>query len=198
MTKLSYMAFRTALFLTLTIGLMQSAAAQDKEKRVPTDEEIKLLVTQIDRAMSQYEALVNQEKLLLGDDADVGVDEKLILVWKAASKATTKEPQRFNSIVGYDIVTMLDDASRNAALVPGVAYTKVIGAIGEKNVATRTTLLMSLAQNANTTGTLLFTVSESASAMYLRFLEWQVPAEGCQHGVNENQAPTEISVSELL
>lgn len=163
----------TALFLAMVFGFVHLAAAQDKEKRVPTDDEIKLLVTQIDRAMSQYEALIKQEKMVLGGEADVATDEKLVEVWKAASKVTAKEPQRFNSIAGYDIVTMLDDASRNAALVPGAAYTKVIGAIAEKKLTTKTDLLISLAQNANSTGTLLFTVSESASAMYLRFLEWQ-------------------------
>jgi hypothetical protein len=176
--------FRTVchifLLVIVAFGFIRPVMAQDKEKQVPTDEEIKLLVTQIDRAMNQYEALVKQEKQLLGNDADVAADEKLIGLWRLASKATNKDPQRFNSIVGYDIVTMLDDAARNAALVPGVAYKKVIEAIANKTLTAQTDLLVTLAQNATAADTLLFTVSESASSMYLKFLEWQ---EGTFHEV---------------
>jgi hypothetical protein len=148
-------------------------SAQKTQKQLPMDDEIKLLVTQIDRAMSQYEHLIEQEKALLGQEADTSMDEKLVATWKKIGKAFTDHPERFRTIGGYDLVTLLDDASRNAALVPGAAYAKVIGEIADKKVTAKTDLLVTLAQNANSVGTLLFTVSETASAMYLKVLEWQ-------------------------
>jgi hypothetical protein len=131
------------------------------------------MMGQVDRAMAQYEQVVNQEGNLLGSSADTTTDTKLLSFWKSLKGALAKDPQKFNSFAGFDIVVLVDDAARNAALISNTAATTALHQIAGGNVTNKTDLLVTLMQNANSTGTLLFTTAESATALYQRFLHWQ-------------------------
>lgn len=85
----------------------------------------------------------------------------------------TKSPQKFNTFVGFDVATTVDDASRNAALISNAAAVEVLKQITSHSVAPKTDSLVTLMQNANANGTLLYTISENAAALYRRFLQWQ-------------------------
>jgi hypothetical protein len=159
------------LFLILSNSL--AASAQTNKSDFPTDEEVNLLVEQVDRAMNQYHAVVEQEKALLGSSADTSTDAQLLKFWAIVKAEFVKRPQKFNSFAGFDFATMVDDASRNAALISNSAATEVLREVTGGKVTPKTDSLVTLMQNANSAGTLLFTVSESATALYRKFLRWQ-------------------------
>ena len=131
------------------------------------------MVGQIDRAMSQYHQLVDQETKLLGDSADTATDTQLLKFWGIMKAELTKSPQKFNSFVGFDVATTVDDAARNAAVISNAASVEVLKQITGGKVTPQTDSLVTLMQNANANGTLLYTISENASALYRRFLHWQ-------------------------
>jgi hypothetical protein len=84
----------------------------------PTDDEIQLLLTQADRAMQQYKPLIDEEERQLGKKgADaVAKDREVVKNLELALKAFKKQPQGFNSPLGFAFFEWLDDASRNALL----------------------------------------------------------------------------------
>jgi hypothetical protein len=159
------------LFLALVVPAAQ--AQSGKPDSYPSDEEINLLVGQIDRAMTQYQQLVEQETKLLGDSADTATDMQLLKFWGIMKVELTKSPQKFNSFVGFDVATTVDDASRNAALISNTAALEVLKQITGRAVTPKTDSLVTLMQNANANGTLLYTISENAAALYRTFLHWQ-------------------------
>jgi hypothetical protein len=163
------------LLIPIAVMLLMSlpASGQTTKPDVPTDEEINLLVGQVDRAMSQYQQVVEQEISLLGNTDDSASDMKLLKFWRTAKPALSKNPQEFNSFAGFDFVTTVDDASRNAALISNAAATEVLKEVTGGKVTPQTDSLVTLMQNANAAGTLLFTVSENALALYRKFLHWQ-------------------------
>lgn len=158
------------LIFTLPPGARSQSSKSDA---YPSDEEITLLVGQIDRAMSQYHQLVDQETKLLGDSADTATDTQLLKFWGIMKAELTKSPQKFNSFVGFDVATTVDDAARNAAVISNAASVEVLKQITGGKVTPQTDSLVTLMQNANANGTLLYTISENASALYRRFLHWQ-------------------------
>lgn len=164
---------RIACVLFAVCCVVATAAAKQADSKYASDEEINLLMGQADRAMKQYEQIVAQEKQLLGESVDTATDAKLLQAWKAVKTALDKDPQKYNSFAGFDIVTMLDDAARNAALVSNSAATELIKQLTSSKVNSKSDLLVTLMQNADSAGTLLYTVAESAAATYLRFLHWQ-------------------------
>jgi hypothetical protein len=146
-------------------------AQKDVEHIFPSDQEVNLMMSQANRAMDDYETLVAQGQQLLGDVPDS--DKEVLKAWKIGAKALHSNPQGFNSVAGFDIVTMLDDASRNAAIWAGSAGIEIVKEITAGKVTANTDRLITLIQNANSTSTLLYTVSENAVALYTRFLNWQ-------------------------
>lgn len=87
-------------------------------------------------------------------------------------EALLDKPQGFNSPLGFDLVTLLDDASRNAALTAAATSIQVVKSLSEGKAAGSSPLVQ-LTQNAYDTSTLIYTVSESAAAMYLKFVDWE-------------------------
>jgi len=147
------------------------ARGQDKLPNTPTDDEINLMLTQLERAMDQYEVLITQEdKLLAGvHEADTTTDKRLIDLWKTLDKGLRGSPQKFNSQGGFDLLILVDDAARNAAL----AATNASKQTTQEVIAGRTQkaeLMVTLMQNASGTSTLLYTVSENCTALYQRYL----------------------------
>jgi hypothetical protein len=160
------------ILLSVVVALSSPSYAQKSvEHMFPSDEEINLMVLQADRAMQDYKTLLAQAQQLLGESPEI--DKKVFETWEFARKVLRTKPQGFNSVAGFDVVTMLDDASRNAAICASSAAIQVVKEITSGKVSSKTDLLITLIQNANSTSTLLYTVSENAVALYTRFLSWQ-------------------------
>jgi hypothetical protein len=158
-----------SLILFFSFGSI--ARAQDKLPDTPTDDEINLMLSQLERAMDQYEVLIIQEdKLLAGvHEADTTTDKRLVDLWKMLNKGLRGSPQKFNSQGGFDLLILIDDAARNAAL----AATNASKQTTQEIIAGRTEkaeLLVTLMQNASGTSTLLYTVSENCTALYQKYL----------------------------
>jgi hypothetical protein len=164
---------RIACVLIVVAFVVVSATARQTGSNYASDAEINLLMGQADRGMKQYEQIVAQEKKLLGENVDTATDAKLFDAWRAVKGALDKDPQKYNSFAGFDIVAMLDDASRNVALVSNSAATELLQQLTGGKVSSKSDSLVTLMQSANSTGTLLYTVAESAAALYLRYLHWQ-------------------------
>jgi hypothetical protein len=167
-----------ACMMFLGILAYPAQAQKSVEHVFPSDEEIKLMLSQADRAMTNYGQVVDQEEKLLGASPDVALDKKTLDLWAYAKKALAANTQGFNSVAGFDVVTMLDDASRNSSVIASNAALEVLKAITNGKVSIATDSLVTLFQNANAASTLLYTVSENAVALYTRYLTWQQDTSG--------------------
>lgn len=163
------MRFVTMTILFLASTLACSAANSQTNKTFPTDDEIALVVSQTERALSGYEASVKQEEKLSGKPSEVENDKRVINGLTVMSKGIGAQPQKFNSPVGFTFVLLLDDASRNAALCNTGAIQKGIKATvtGDTNAAQE---YLRLAQACSDVSNLLYTVSENAGALYQRYV----------------------------
>lgn len=157
--------------ILLVMGLVVPAHAQD-EKPLPTDDEINLLLTQADRAMQQYKPLINQEELQLGKAGAEAIakDREVVQRVEMTVQSLKKKPQGFNSPAGFVLSEWLDDASRNAMVCSTTSSLQSTGLLmgGEIEKATE---LIHLAQSCMDVSTLIYTVSENAGALYLRYTE---------------------------
>ncbi len=149
-----------------------SSQAQNQDENFPTNEEIKLVLTQADRAIQQYKPLLDMEEKMLakkGEDA-VAKDREVVRGIETAIRSFGKNPQAFNGPLGFSFFEWLDDADRNALLCVSGASNEAIGHIlaGDKEKAE---LAMSLSQSCLAVSTLLYTVSENAGALYTRYVQ---------------------------
>jgi len=150
--------------------LLLCSRAQSQESRTsPSEDEIKLVMTQTDRALAEYSAAVERERKLYGDRVDVRNDQDVIDGLATFSKGMGAEPQRFNSPFGFEIVLLLDDASRNAALCNAGAISEGVKATMAKQTEAAEDYLQ-LAQECTSVSSLLYTVSENAAALYRRYV----------------------------
>jgi hypothetical protein len=147
------------------------AKAQQKPPAAPTKEEVDLLLTQTERGMDQYATLIQQAgKLLAGiPDADLTTDKQLIGYWKQLDKIFRTNPDKFDSRAGFDLLVLIDDASRNAALI-GTSAAKQSGQEIIAGRVQHAELFVTLMQNATSTSTLLYTVSENCNSLYIKYL----------------------------
>jgi hypothetical protein len=149
------------------------ANGQDKGNvNFPTDDEIRLVLTQADRAIGQYKPLLDQEANMLGKEGAEAVakDREVVAGIEMAIKAFGKNPQGFNGPLGFSFFEWLDDASRNAVLCSANAMGKAFESLldGNKDQAESA---LHLSHNCTDASTLLYTVSESAGALYTRYAE---------------------------
>lgn len=149
-----------------------SSLAQDPEASFPTDEEIKLVLTQADRAVKEYKPLLDIEEKMYGKKGEDAVAKDLQVVEgiEIAIKAFEKNPQAFNGPLGFTFFEWLDDADRNALLCASGAATEATVSIlaGDKGKAE---MEINLSQNCTAAATLFYTVSENAGALYTRFVQ---------------------------
>ena len=156
--------------LLLLLGYASTGQAQDKNKPFPTNDEINLLFTQADRAMEQYKVAVDLEQTQLekssAEAQAVAKDREVSSGWEVMSKGMKSKPQAFNSRFGLEIVLLLDDASRNMLLCSNQASLNISrsGNVSEAEV------LLHVVQTCSDTSTLIYTVSESAAALYQKYL----------------------------
>jgi hypothetical protein len=155
--------------MVLSATVVSPASVQDKETAFPNNDEIDTLLTQANRAMTQYKATVDQETKAGFDSDSLATDRQLIEVWPKMSGMLKQNPQGFNSEVGFLFVTSLDDASRNAAVCAGEAMRRSSMKLVKGETAGVEELL-TLYDNCNSASTLLYTISETAAGMYRRYL----------------------------
>ena len=144
--------------------------AKCQKESFPENDEITLVMTQTERALVGYRAAVDLQGKLMKAEAGVEDDKKLIEGLTALSKAIGEHPQKFNSQAGYEIVLLLDDASRNAALCTTEALKRSIGATVSHDSAEAESYLL-LSQNCTAVSDSFYTVSENASALYRRYVK---------------------------
>src|SRR5450631_4433393 len=118
-----------AMFMLVAIAPFGRA----QDTTFPTDDEVRLLVTQTERALSQYKPLLDEEAVQLGkagEDA-VAKDRDVVHGLELAIKALKINPQGFNGPGGFTFFEWLDDASRNALLCSSTS----MNSLGEQVVA---------------------------------------------------------------
>ena len=167
-------SLRCLCALLLFAALSANGQSKDKDKDVnfPTDEEIRLVLTQADRAIDQYKPLIDQEQQMLGKEGAEAVskDKEVVNGIELAIKSFGKNPQAFNGPLGFSFFEWLDDASRNAVLCSTNAVNKAFESLlnGDKDAATSR---LHLSQSCTDVSTLLYTVSENAGALYTRYVQ---------------------------
>jgi len=171
------------ILLSLVASLCVASHAQDREASFPTDEEIKLVLTQADRAIQEYKPLLDMEEKMYGTKGGdaVAKDREVVRGIETAIKAFGKNPQAFNGPLGFSFFEWLDDADRNALLCASGASTEatVNMMVGDKGKAE---IEISLSQRCIAVSTLVYTVSENAGALYTRYVqnEEKVAEQGAQ------------------
>jgi len=149
-----------------------NSQAQSRDVNFPTDEEIKLVLTQADRAIQQYKPLLDMEETMYGKKGEdaVAKDRQVVRGIETAIKAFGKNPQAFNGPLGFSFFEWLDDASRNALVCAssGLTEASVNMATGDQ---VKAAMEISLSQNCMAVSTLFYTVSENAGALYTRYVE---------------------------
>jgi hypothetical protein len=146
--------------------------AQDQGVSFPTDDEIKLVLTQTDRAIDQYKPLLDMEQQMWGKEGleAVAKDRQVVQGIEVAVKAFGKDPQAFNGPLGFTFFEWLDDASRNALLCASSALTEAsVNTLAGDQV--KAAMEISLSQSCMAVSTLFYTVSENAGALYTRYVE---------------------------
>jgi hypothetical protein len=190
--------FRCAAGLVLlTISFAVVANAQT-EKTFPTDDEVNLVLTQTERAIQQYEPLIDQEEVQMGKSATdaVAIDRKNVESLEIAVKAFKGKPQGFNGPLGFVFFEWLDDASRNALLCSSWASAQgalqMMGSYKDKAAS-----LLHLAQSCSDASALISTVGENAGSLYQRYVEAEEQlavhgaevAEKCTDILKKNSVP---------
>jgi cell division protein FtsL len=90
----------------LYLGLLLTSVAvvnAQADKPLPTNDEINLLLTQADRAIQQYEPLIDQEETQMGKTyvQAVANDRHVVDALETAVKAFKSKPQAFNGPLGF-------------------------------------------------------------------------------------------------
>jgi hypothetical protein len=162
---------RPLFLLAIVISFGPMIYAQ-KETTFPTDDEIQLLLTQADRAMQQYKPLIDEEERQLGTKGGdaVAKDREVVGNMELAVKTFKKQPQGFNSPLGFAFFEWLDDASRNALLCSHTAMSQATTSMmdGKLHDAPQ---FIHLSQACLDASTLIYTVSENAGALYERYVK---------------------------
>jgi len=162
-----------AIICALTCLLLTNSRIAAQDTQPPTNEEIKLLLGELDQSMQQYERLVSHQSAIFGHSDNVDVDRQLLELWKTLKAEISKDPQKFNSSRGFDVVVTADDASRNSVLVEKLALTEMLEQLHTGKGAATTDTLSKLAQEADACGSSFLKASESAADLYTRYLHAQ-------------------------
>jgi hypothetical protein len=163
---------RHILCLGLCILFANGVRGQNVETRFPTDDEIRLVITQAQRAVAEYKPLVDRFAEITakeGQDA-VAKDRETIHGIDVAIVGFGKDPQAFNGPLGFAFFQWLDDACRNALLSSlNASNTVAINVLDQK--ADKAQSNAELAKDFMNVSTLFYTVSENAGALYMRYVE---------------------------
>ncbi|MGA2814627.1 MAG: hypothetical protein ABSG16_24820 [Candidatus Acidiferrum sp.] len=133
---------------------------------------MRLVLTQAQRAVAEYKPLIDMEEKMLGKaGADaVAKDRDAVRGIEIAITGFGKDPQAFNSPMGFAFFEWLDDACRNALLSSlGATNSATVGLIdGDKE---KVQADVELAKDLSNVSTIFYTVSENAGALYTRYTQ---------------------------
>ena len=161
--------------VTSLLGLLTTSVYAQKQKedaRFPTDDEVRLVLTQTERAVGQYKLLLDVEEKVFGKEgADVvAKDRETVRDLDAAKTGFGKNPQAFNGPLGFAFFEWLDDACRNALLSSvSASNTATVALIDGDKVKAQANI--DLAKDLANASTNFYTVSENAGALYARYVE---------------------------
>ena len=97
--------------------LLASVQAQQNEDKFPSEQQIKLLLTQAERALDSYADAVQLEQQLVGGIESAEKERNSLKITRETLTTLKKAPVKgFASPMGFLLVTNLEDASRNMAL----------------------------------------------------------------------------------
>jgi hypothetical protein len=162
-----------ALFL---LSAPSFAQQKDKEPEFPTTEEIQLAVTQAERVLAQYKQSVAMEAELPSAKNDPSAVEKDRAIIKGAEKliaALKVNPEGFNGVAGLLLLSLIDDASRNAALCSGTAVNDGMQVVMTQGNAESAKDWLRIGQGCVDVSGYLYTVGESVQALLVREMEAQ-------------------------
>lgn len=149
-----------------------TVCAQTPERHFPTDDEIRLVLTQAERAVNEYKPLLDRWVKQLGNDGAeaVGKDRETIHGIETGIIGFRKNPQAFNGPLGFAFFEWLDDACRNALLSSlSLSNTATVGLMNGDIQKAQANI--ELAKDFSNVSTMLYTVSENAGALYSRYSE---------------------------
>ena len=149
-----------------------TVCGQSKDVNFPTDEEIRLVLTQTSRAVEQYKPLLDMEEKMLGKAGAQAVtnDRDVVRSIELAVVGFGKSPKAFNSALGFTFNEWLDDASRNAALCSANAMSDAMTSLLDGNKSRVDTDIL-LSQACSNVSMVFFTVAENAGALYTRYAQ---------------------------
>ena len=111
---------KPTLLRTVSFGYARPSGDAEKpqsQEQFPTGEQIKLLLTQAERAFDQYESAIKLEHQLSGGDLPsdlqsmISKDREVLKMGRAVIGDIQKNPKSFNSPLGFLLIGQLDDAS---------------------------------------------------------------------------------------
>lgn len=163
--------FPTLWILLTTVSCVAQQQVRKEEPDFPKVDEILLVVTQAERAFEQYKQSVTFERELPSFQKDPSAPDKDLEVFDTTIKliATLKtRPDGFHGLGGLLLLSSLDDASRNAALCSGTAYSDAMQAVmagSDVNVARN---FLHIGVSCLDSSGHLYTVSESVQELLVR------------------------------
>jgi hypothetical protein len=161
----------------LIFSLSSLLAAQSAAPKVfPTDEEIRLVVIQSERALGEYKQAVELEASLPAakkDGSSLDIDRQLVETFPRLLGALKASPSKFNGLAGLLLLTTLDDASRNAALCSNSGMGDIAQELLSSHDTTAVYRIIAISQKCVDASTQLYTVSESVNALFVKAMEAQ-------------------------
>ena len=158
--------------LLVSFSLTSAVFAQKRDTHFPTDDEVRLVLTQAERAVNEYKPLLDRWEQMLGKEGAEAVakDRETLRGIDAGIIGFRKNPQAFNSALGFAFFEWLDDACRNA-LLSSLSTSNTAAAELIDGDTQKVRLNMELAKDFSNLSTVFYTVSENAGALYTRFVE---------------------------
>jgi hypothetical protein len=161
-----------SVMLLILCAFSSTAQAQKHDPNFPTDDEIRLVLTQAKRAVGEYKPLLDMEEKMLGKAGAEAVakDREVVRGIDTAIELFGKNPQAFNGPLGFAFFEWIDDTGRNALLssVKASSDSTVDLIDGDAQKARANA---ELAKDFANISTVFYTVSENAGALYLRYVE---------------------------
>ncbi len=161
----------TSAAAVLCFCFTSSVFAQKQDASFPSDDEVRLVLTQTERAVNEYKPLLDKLGKLPGKDnaESIAKDRELLNAISVAITAFRKDPQAFNGQLGFAFFEWLDDACRNALLsAVGTSNASSVALMQGDNRKAEANI--DLAKDLSNVSNVFYTVSENAGALYLRYV----------------------------
>src|SRR5271157_1318915 len=161
------------LFVGILIGCVVAftlvAEPQSDGKLLPTDDEIRLVLLQTERAIRLYKPLVDEQAGRFGGEEMVSDDRKTMSGATAVLATIKTTPQSFNGPDGFELIEMIRALEHSGASCSAFAATTALN----RNSATRkadAVALVQLSVSCTKSSVLFRTVGDNAAALFTRFL----------------------------